>query len=267
MSLGEQICRLRTEKNLSQEELAAALGVSRQSISKWETNASVPELEKLIKLSQLFEVSLDELVLDRKPEPEPSLPPPPAPTVQDRRFPLRKIIGTILLCFGALFFFLLLLLGGDFLGGLVFSSPFLLCGAICLIFSKNIGLWCTWAFFFAVNLYLRWATGVNWRLTLTTFRYEPWMNYMRLAIAWAELIIMVLLPVITILRFRKRPLEKTRKNLWLLAAGWAVASLLLWAPINRGPYSNIWILVDWLRLAVLVPVITLTVRCFFPQKA
>ena len=54
MSLGQNIYNLRTGREMSQLELAEALGVSRQSISKWETDASVPELEKLIKLSELF---------------------------------------------------------------------------------------------------------------------------------------------------------------------------------------------------------------------
>ena len=59
MTLGQNICRLRTERGLSQGDLADALGVSRQSISKWETDASVPELEKLRRLSELFHISLD----------------------------------------------------------------------------------------------------------------------------------------------------------------------------------------------------------------
>ena len=67
MDLSGTIYRLRTERNLSQGDLAEALGVSRQSVSKWETGGSVPDLDKLVKLSQLFGVSLDELVLDRKP--------------------------------------------------------------------------------------------------------------------------------------------------------------------------------------------------------
>ncbi|MBR4954250.1 MAG: helix-turn-helix transcriptional regulator [Oscillospiraceae bacterium] len=62
MSLGENIYRLRSEKGMSQSELAEALNVSRQSISKWETDGSVPELDKLLSLSDLFGVSLDELV-------------------------------------------------------------------------------------------------------------------------------------------------------------------------------------------------------------
>lgn len=67
MSLGQNIYRLRTENNMSQSELADKLEVSRQSISKWETDTSVPELDKLLAMSQLFGVSLDELVKGEKP--------------------------------------------------------------------------------------------------------------------------------------------------------------------------------------------------------
>lgn len=62
MTLGKQISRLRAARGLSQEELANDLQVSRQSISKWETDTSVPELDKLMKLSEVFGVTLDELV-------------------------------------------------------------------------------------------------------------------------------------------------------------------------------------------------------------
>ena len=50
MSLGENITRLRKDNKMSQGELAEKLGVSRQSVSKWETDASVPELSKLVRL-------------------------------------------------------------------------------------------------------------------------------------------------------------------------------------------------------------------------
>ena len=61
MSLGNKIYSLRTEKNMSQEDFAEILEVSRQSVSKWETDASVPELDKLIKICNIFNISLDEL--------------------------------------------------------------------------------------------------------------------------------------------------------------------------------------------------------------
>lgn len=68
MTLGKRIYDLRTAKNLSQGDLAEALDVSRQSVSKWETDTSVPDLDKLVKLCDLFEVSMDELVRGERPE-------------------------------------------------------------------------------------------------------------------------------------------------------------------------------------------------------
>ena len=66
MNLGENIYKQRTAKNLSQEDLANALEVSRQSVSKWENNSAVPELDKLVKMAQIFGISLDELVTGKK---------------------------------------------------------------------------------------------------------------------------------------------------------------------------------------------------------
>ena len=67
MSLAENIYRFRTERNMSQLDLANDLEVSRQSVSKWETGTAVPELDKLVRLSKLFDVSLDELVSGEPP--------------------------------------------------------------------------------------------------------------------------------------------------------------------------------------------------------
>lgn len=62
MTLGEKIYRLRTEQGMSQEAFGEALGVSRQSVSKWETDQSVPELDKIVMISELFAVSTDYLL-------------------------------------------------------------------------------------------------------------------------------------------------------------------------------------------------------------
>lgn len=62
----EKLRDLRKQHHMSQEELAHQLDVSRQSISKWESGISMPDLEKVIKLSDMFNVSLDELLKDRK---------------------------------------------------------------------------------------------------------------------------------------------------------------------------------------------------------
>lgn len=64
MTLGNKLSRLRKENNYTQEQLAEILGVSRQSISKWESDISYPETDKLIHLSNLFGCSLDYLLKD-----------------------------------------------------------------------------------------------------------------------------------------------------------------------------------------------------------
>lgn len=62
MTLGEKIQQLRKASGLSQEQLAEIVGVSRQAISKWETDQSSPEIEKVLLLSKTFSISTDELL-------------------------------------------------------------------------------------------------------------------------------------------------------------------------------------------------------------
>ena len=62
MHFAEHLMALRRSRNWSQEELGARLGVTRQTVSKWELGQTTPELEKLVELARLFDLSLDELV-------------------------------------------------------------------------------------------------------------------------------------------------------------------------------------------------------------
>ncbi len=64
MTLGDKLSKLRKENNYTQERLADVLGVSRQAISKWESNTTYPETDKLIRMSELFDCSLDYLLKD-----------------------------------------------------------------------------------------------------------------------------------------------------------------------------------------------------------
>lgn len=61
MTFGERLIKLRRAKGLSQEALGDMVGVTRQTVSKWERGDSTPELEKLVELARVFGVSLDEL--------------------------------------------------------------------------------------------------------------------------------------------------------------------------------------------------------------
>ena len=68
MTLGEQIRAAREGKNLSQEELAEYMGVSRQAVSKWENDISCPDIMMLPQLADFFHVSVDELLRGRREE-------------------------------------------------------------------------------------------------------------------------------------------------------------------------------------------------------
>lgn len=241
MTLGERICTRRMEHGLSQADLAEALGVSRQSVSKWETDASTPELDKLIRLSEIFSVTLDELIRGESASAGKNdeadgdahgaascaqAPPQAAPTSSVSA--TQKVIGIILLCFGLLTVLLLFLLGGG-LAALFFGLPFLLCGVICLGAKKRAGLWCAWCIFICVCLYLRYATGIRWSIVLLTLRYEASWNYMRLIIGWAQVICALMLVLSTLISFRKQRLAPTRRRLVLLGTGWAGGVLFYFA--------------------------------------
>lgn len=70
MILADKIITLRKKEGWSQEELASQLGVTRQSVSKWEGAQSVPDLDKVVQMSRLFGVSTDYLLKDELEEEE-----------------------------------------------------------------------------------------------------------------------------------------------------------------------------------------------------
>ena len=155
-TLGERIYRLRGSAGLSQGELAEKIGVSRQSVSKWETDASIPELEKLVQLSDLFGVTLDELVRQETPETEPA-----EPLKMEEKptgMPVRKIMGFVLLGVGLLCGVLALMFGG---GLLLIGGYFLVCGLICLTVRKYPGLVIGWGTLLPAMLLSPLYTGVR----------------------------------------------------------------------------------------------------------
>lgn len=87
MILADKIIELRKKQGWSQEDLAQHLGISRQSVSKWESAASIPDLDKILKLSQLFGVSTDYLLKDsmEAPQPQEEFPEPVSPD------PIRRV--------------------------------------------------------------------------------------------------------------------------------------------------------------------------------
>ena len=248
MTLGQNICRLRTERGLSQGDLADALDVSRQSISKWETDASIPELEKLLRLSELFHITLDELVKG----PDGSLEtPPPAPEdpaapegsaaeedpdraweeslhALDRQ--MNRTVGWVLLGFGALLTLLLAMLG-DGLAGLLLASPLFLCGVICLTAKRRAGLWCAWACGLLGLVWLRATTGIGWTdifcAPSAVFRGD-----VAQIVSWAIAVFLLLLLIGTVRSFRDQVLPWEKRNIGKYAGLWVLYLVGRWA-VNR----------------------------------
>ena len=87
-TLGSRIAELRRKKNMTQEELAAELGVTAQAVSKWENDLSCPDITLLPQLARLFGVTIDEL-LGNQNQPETTLLP------EEQRKPLKDMIFRI----------------------------------------------------------------------------------------------------------------------------------------------------------------------------
>ena len=158
MTLGERICAHRTNCGLSQSDLAERLEVSRQSVSKWETDTSVPDLDRLVKMCELFQVSLDQLVRGDIP----STAPADLSSHGSTRLCLRVIIGLMLLFFGLVIFTALFVFRGAGLDdALVWSAPLLVTGGRSLNFPKHpvlAAFWGLWGLYTLILLpFLFWA--------------------------------------------------------------------------------------------------------------
>lgn len=144
MTLGERIAYYRGALGLSQGELAEKLGVSRQAVSKWETDAGLPDLDRLIALSGLYNITLDELVKGSAPSPAPAdrtqaaaFPPEASPAAAEKPASGgQKTVGYILLGVGLLCAVLALFLNWALL---IPAGYLLICAVLCLTLRRYAG--------------------------------------------------------------------------------------------------------------------------------
>ncbi|MBQ9120757.1 MAG: helix-turn-helix transcriptional regulator [Clostridia bacterium] len=233
MKLNERIYAMRIAKKMSQGDLAEALEVSRQSISKWETGTAVPEIDHLVRLSEIFGVTLDELVKGEDTEKETTAPEGAEATAKTAQTPIivyrerepRKTAALILLICGILCIFSELLGAGGI--GLLLAIPLFLCALICVLFRQRVGLWCGWTVLLLVDVYLslsttgvmnNWWSYLLWNLRGTGDDAFP-VNI--------QLIVSILLTlwelgmiVATVFSYRTVRIRAEVKNLILVIGGW-----------------------------------------------
>ena len=110
MTLGENIIFYRRQKGITQEQLADIMQVSRQSVSKWENNETVPELQKLIKLADELEVDLDELCGRQSRSSEPTV------ELKSNEVPKESILRKVIAVALVLVLLLVVAMGGYYIG-------------------------------------------------------------------------------------------------------------------------------------------------------
>ena len=197
MTLGEKISKLRTTNKMSQGDLAEKLNVSRQSISKWETNASVPELDKLIQLCDLFGISLDELVrsdnLEAGDDREEDVHPPPpqqAQIVIQHSLTTQKIVGFILLALGLLCCLLALFAGS---GLLIIGGYIIFCSILCLLIKRYAGLVIGWITMIQAIVLTPYFTGVRMFSVFNPgyYRYGLGINQIISIVMWLMVAVLI----------------------------------------------------------------------------
>ena len=225
MKLHEKIYRLRTEKKLSQGDLAELLDVSRQSVSKWETGASIPDLDKLVKMSDLFGVTMDFLVRKEMEHTDIKAPNPMEHTheadekrevpqntvIVKETLPIRKLFGVLLFISAFIFLFLAWPLS-------VFAAVL---GVLCFVFRKHTLLWCTWFTYFSLDIFLINGTGINRRVVFSPYAYSEWG--VRILVHWAYLLLLVALIAWTVYTFRRVRYNVAPRRKIGFVLGWITA--------------------------------------------
>lgn len=219
MTLGERIAYYRGALGLSQGELAEKLGVSRQAVSKWETDAGLPDLDRLIALSGLYNITLDELVKGAAYSPAPAdgaqaaaFPPEASPAAAEKPASGgQKTVGYILLGVGLLCAVLALFLNWALL---IPAGYLLICAVLCLTLRRYAGRVILGGTVYAVLLTCQRWTGmpglgsvinpvvyqsefygigvwVTWGLwavlvlyVVLALRHTRWQRYTPLALGW-----------------------------------------------------------------------------------
>ena len=208
MTLDEKISALRNQHEMSQGDLAEKMNVSCQSISKWETDTSVPELDKLIQLSEVFHITLDEFVKGDVPpaheesentEPEYNAPAQPVQVIVQKTVSTQKVIGFILLGIGLLCCLLALVFGS---GLLIIGGYIIFCSVICLLVKKYAGLIIGWVTILLIFFLSPYVTGASMRaIFYPSFYYGDFsINHIITVALW---IFAILLTVLTVREFHK----------------------------------------------------------------
>lgn len=227
MNLGERIYLLRSRKGFSQGELADSLNVSRQAVSKWENNSAVPDLERIVKMSEIFGISIDELIKGEPPEEirREELQSEPPQVLRNPPMPTRKIAGLMLFGMAFITSLVLSVVGG--FQGLLFGIPFLVFGLISFFCEKYTMIKCLWVLYLMLTLFIRFAMGISVSDVRYIFSSDVFITH-RTIIALCMAVFIVFLIFFTVKSLKNIPirdLSSAKKKLIIMT----VVSVLIFA--------------------------------------
>ncbi len=210
MTFGERLYQLRKEKNLSQEELAEHLAVSRQSISRWENGTATPDFEKTVRLSELFETTTDYLLKGTAESLNVSDSETPAAKTSIPTW--RKVLAAVLLVLSGLGFL------NGFIGGgwleyyISIPLPLAVLGFILLFSRKRTLLRFIWTLYLFTTILLKTSMGLSWNCFFALFRPHPATNQY-IPSGFALFLLMLAVVIYTALFFRKQPVKNIKLHL------------------------------------------------------
>lgn len=207
-SIGERIYELRKQRNMSQGDLADELDVSRQTVSKWENSSSVPELEKIIRLCEIFKVSSDYILRGITENTESAQKEQTVikekTVIIEKKADIKTIFATGLFI-NAMFFL--------FISPKTFYIPLLFgaVAAILLLCKKHYVYFSLWLVFVYINVFFSLATVGGLGLVFRKFAYTSEYAYL-LAISYLLWISLFTLVGWGILILKKRARQKGAQN-------------------------------------------------------
>ncbi len=277
MTFGERLYQLRKEKNLSQEDLAERLAVSRQSVSRWENGSATPDFEKTVLLSELFETTTDYLLKGTMSLPTPNAESENPPT----EFSLptwRKVLSAVFLVLSGIATLIGLFFGGWWDYYLYVPLPLAIMGLVLLFSKKRTLLRIIWTLYLSTTTLL--YTSFSWHWSQAFLLFRPHLSGFDHYIpsGFALLLLMLALVIYTALTLRKQPIKNKKLHLITLCLMppayllWEFFCFLLSEPlfhlvlVQGSLYMAINLLLSLVRLAIITAFAILLAQTIYRNK-
>jgi len=208
MSIEESIYKLRKKNNLSQGELASKMDVSRQSISKWETGQSVPDLKNIIKLSEIFNVTVDEIVKDKNINESKEENNKLEYNSKNFKYQRNKTLGYIFMAVGALICIISVFL---IPAGILFGVPFFIFGIELVLIRRHIKLVISWTALIYISVVFNpWMTSVPKTTKAIIYAIKSgYFNTASILIGVTQRVMVIILLIITVRTVKRNKMKKT----------------------------------------------------------